>query len=381
MFYPFRRTFLFCSFMQILLKMKPFTSLLLLLTLTLQLHAQNTFEIRGFCISAPASDAVDEFVDFIKTELAPNGINTLILRIDYNYTYESRPELRDENPLSKAQVKELVRTCKELNINIIPQVNLLGHQSWHSKVSKLLEVYPEFDETPHVQLPEKYVWPNDDGLYCKSYCPLHPDVHKVVFDLVDEILEVFEATAFHAGMDEVFYLANEHCPRCKGLDPALLFANEVEKISDHLEKKGARLWIWGDRLIDGATTGIGMWEASMNNTARAIDMIPKSVVICDWHYEKALPTPAYFAMKGFDVVVCPWRNADVAIDQVNMMNEFKTNSTPEMSSHFLGLMQTYWSSPSQFIKEYKSSAKDVDREMSSPACFRAMIKAIDELSK
>ena len=65
-------------------------------------------------------------------------------------------------------------------------ITLLGHQSWHSDLEGLLRVYPEFDETPHVKMPENYVWPNDDGLYCKSYCPLHPDVHKIVFELIDE---------------------------------------------------------------------------------------------------------------------------------------------------------------------------------------------------
>jgi len=342
------------------------------------LQAQSIFDVTGFCISAPSPEGLDEFINFVKDDLAPNGVNTLILRIDYRYAYESRPELRGENPLSKNEVKQLVNVCKELNINIIPQVNLLGHQSWHSKETKLIEVYPEFDETPHITLPENYVWPNEDGLYCKSYCPLHPEVHEVVFDLVDEIVEVFEATAFHAGMDEVFYLADDKCPRCMGKDPAALFAGEVTKISNHLEKKGARLWIWGDRLIDGAETGIGMWEASMNNTARAIDMIPKSVVICDWHYEKAYPTPAYFATKGFDVVACPWRKADVAEAQVKMIFDLKTNSTSEMSSHLLGVMQTYWSSPPQFIEEYKKKT-DATIENSAAECFKAMVGAIDKL--
>ncbi len=335
--------------------------------------AQEPFEIKGFCISAPASDKVGEFVDFIKNELAPNGINTLVLRVDYNYAYKKRPELRGENPLSYIQVKQLVNTCKEFNINIIPQVNLLGHQSWHSEHTKLLQVYPEFDETPHIQLPEKYEWPNDDDLYCKSYCPLHPKVHDVVFDLMDEILEVFEADAFHAGMDEVFYLADENCPRCKGMDPATLFAGELTKISNHLSKRGARLWIWGDRLIDGAVTGIGMWEASLNNTARAIDMIPKSVVICDWHYEKAYPTAALFAMKGFDVITCPWRKPDVAVSQVAMMHDFKKNSTPEMAAHYLGMMQTYWSSPTRFIEEQKNSTENKEN---SAECFKAMVNAM-----
>ena len=80
------------------------------------------------------------------------------------------------------------------------------------KTDKLLTVYPQFDETPNVKMPEKYEWPNADNLYCKSYCPLHPDVHKVVFDLIDEICDAFETNAFHAGMDEVFYLGEDECP-------------------------------------------------------------------------------------------------------------------------------------------------------------------------
>jgi hypothetical protein len=136
---------------------------------------------------------MEEFVSFIDTVLAPSGVNTLILRIDYNYRYKSHPELVGENALRKRDVGKLVEVCKEHNIRLIPQINLLGHQSWATKVGKLLEVYPELDETPGIKLPKEYKWPNADGLYCKSYCPLHPDVHKIVFDLVDEITETMSA--------------------------------------------------------------------------------------------------------------------------------------------------------------------------------------------
>ena len=219
---------------------------------------------RGLCIKAQSVSGVDRFIKFIDEELGPNHINTLILRVDYNFQYESHPELRDEVALSKSDVKKLVEICRKHQINLIPQVNLLGHQSWHSSLEGLLRVYPEFDETPHVNLPEKYEWPNDDGLYCKSYCPLHPDVHKVIFEIVDEITSVFEASAFHAGMDEVFYIGDDKCPRCSGRDKAELFAGEVTKISNYLKLNNKELWIWGDRLIDGKTTGMGMWEASEN---------------------------------------------------------------------------------------------------------------------
>lgn len=352
---------------------------LLILTCNMTAHAQDIFTVNGLCIAAPKTNDVDEFVTFIDNEIAPAGINTLILRVDFNYAYESRPELRDDTYLTKEQVKRLVAVCKKHDIDLIPQVNLLGHQSWASTLNKLLAVYPEFDETPHVEIPENYEWPNDDGLYCKSYCPLHPEVHEVVFDLVDEIIEVFEADAFHAGMDEVFYIADEKCERCMGKDPAQLYAGEITKISDHLNKQNAKLWIWGDRLIDASNSGIGMWEASMNNTWRAVDMIPTSVIIADWHYEKAIPTPAYFSLKGFDVVACSWRKPQVARDQVSMMRSLQNNATPEMKENLLGVMHTVWSPADKFMEAYKSF-KDADKERESDvACFKAMTKAVAAL--
>ena len=343
--------------------------------------AQQIFEVNGFCIATPSKEKINDFVSFIEDDLAPGGINTLILRVDFNYAYESRPELRGDNPLSKEDVKKLVAVCKKHNINLIPQVNLLGHQSWHSTLGKLLEVYPEFDETPNVELPEEYEWPNADRLYCKSYCPLHPEVHEVVFDLMDEIVHVFEAKSFHAGMDEVFYLAHPDCPRCNGKSEAKLFADEVNKINSHLNETGTELWIWGDRLIDGSDSGIGMWEGSMNNSAGAIDLLSKSVVICDWHYEKAIPTPAYFAMKGFQVIACPWRKPEVAKEQVAMMYSFKQNSTPEMAEKYLGVMHTVWSSAESFLEEYYNPNSDQKTNGSQVECFRSMIAAVKNIEK
>lgn len=340
----------------------------------------NILPVRGFCIAAPVSKQVNDFIEFIDKELTPRSVNTLILRVDYNYQYATHPELRDSGALTREEVKKIVAVCKKNNIRIIPQVNLLGHQSWASRTGNLLKAYPEFDETPNVKMPEKYVWPNTDGLYCKSYCPLHPDVHSIVFDCVDEICDVFEAEAFHAGMDEVFYIGEKQCPRCSGRDKAELFAGEVRIIRDHLAQRSRKLWIWGDRLIDGKTTGMGEWEASFNNTHRAVDMIPKDVVICDWHYERADQTAVYFAMKGFNVVTCPWRNPDIAVLQAKDMVRFRSSSSSEMKGRFCGMVQTIWSGAGQFMDSYYGKTTEKDKN-NPAACFNALFTEIKRLSE
>lgn len=336
--------------------------------------------VRGFCIGAPRSSGLENFIKFIEEELAPRKVNTLILRVDYNYAYESHPELRDPDPLSKEEVGRIVRACRENHIRIIPQVNLLGHQSWAGTVGNLLKVYPEFDETPLVRMPDKYVWPNDDRLYCKSYCPLHPDVHKVVFDIMDEICNVFEADAFHAGMDEVFYIGEEECPRCSGKDKSELFAGEVRTIHDHLASAGRQLWIWGDRLIDGRITGLGEWEASFNDTYRAIDMIPRDIIICDWHYESPEPTPVYFSLKGFSVVTCPWKTPASALLQAQDMVRFRRHATPEMRGRFMGMVQTVWSGPDKFLDAFYGKDSS-DAENTGVNCFKSLYDEILRLTE
>jgi hypothetical protein len=335
--------------------------------------------VRGFCIGAPEKAYLTAFIKFIREELAPRKVNTLILRVDYDYRFESHPELSNPDGLQKADVKKLVEVCKQYKIRIIPQINLLGHQSWAGSIGNLLKVYPEFDETPLIKIPEKYVWPNADGLYCKSYCPLHPGVHDVVFALMDEICDVFEAEAFHAGMDEVFFIGEEQCPRCSGRDKAELFAGEVTAIRNHLALNGRKLWMWGDRLLDGKTTGLGEWEASYNNTHRAIDMIPKDVIICDWHYERPDQTPVYFAMKGLNVVTCPWRIPGNAVLQAQDIVRFRNHSTPEMKARFLGMVQTVWSDAGQFLDNFY--AKSPEKETNTAVnCFKALFNEIQRLS-
>jgi len=344
-----------------------------------QTKLDSLLPVRGFCIDAPRPPGLDSFVHFIESELAPRKVNTLIVQIDYHYQFKSHPELTDSFALTKSEIKKIVSACKKNNIRVIPHINLLGHQSWANRKGKLLLVYPQFDETPEIKMPLIYTWPNADNLYCLSYCPLHPDLHPVLFDVIDELCEVFESDAFHAGMDEVFFIGNDKCPRCGGRDKSELFAGEVRVIHDHLAMKGREMWIWGDRLLDGKTTGLGEWEGSFNNTYRAIDMIPKDVVICDWHYDRADKTAIYFAMKGFRVMTCPWNQPSTAVEQVNDMLSFRRTSTPEMSARFLGVMQTTWMRTSFFLKNYYDQTSDASSENRSWNCFRMMYDSIDKI--
>ena len=340
--------------------------------------------VRGLAIEAPSQRGLNDFLKFIEGDLVPAHFNLLILRVDWNYAYESHPELRDENPLTKEDVKRIVAVCRNRGIRLVPHINLLGHQSWAKQIGNLLREYPEFDENPSVKTEYYSEWPNPYGLYCKSYCPLHPDVHKVVFDVVDELCDAFETDAFHAGMDEVFYLGEKECPRCNGVDKADLFAGEVTLLRNHLAEKGRQLMIWGDRLLDGRTTGLGEWEASYNYTWRAIDMIPKDVFVCDWHYERADLTGVYFATKGLSVASCGYRDPTVCEQQIRDMVRFRKQSAPETAERLQGYIHTIWSGADHFLRRFnavKNRGEQEEGRIDDARALQTVIATFTDLAR
>lgn len=340
--------------------------------------------VRGLAIQAPTPGQMNDFLKFVEGDLVPAHFNLLILRVDWGYAYESHPELRDPETLSRDDVKRIVNVCRLRGIRLVPQINLLGHQSWAKQTHALLRENPEFDENPSVKTENYTQWPNPDGLYCKSYCPLHPDVHRVVFDVVDEICDVFEADAFHAGMDEVFYLGEEECPRCHGRDKAELFAGEVSLIRNHLAEKGRQLMIWGDRLLDGRTTGLGEWEASYNDTWRAIDLIPRDVFICDWHYERADLTGVYFATKGLSVASCGYRNPTACEQQIRDMVRFRKQSAPETAGRLQGYIHTVWSGFGPFLRRFNAVRNEQEpdtAEWNDAQALRTVMETFKNLAR
>jgi len=69
-------------------------------------------------------------------------------------------------------------------------------------------------------------------------------------------------------------------------------------------------------------------------------MIPKDVVICDWHYERPDHTPVYFAMKGFRVITFTGRKPETSVSQAENMAGFRKNTTKEMKPRYYGMMHS-----------------------------------------
>jgi hypothetical protein len=306
------------------------TVCLISMTSWLQAESARNEPWRGVHVGIGSQRAVEQLTDVVG-RLAEMGINVIVGEINYGFEYQSHPELRQANASNAEQIKKLVAECRKHHVRLIPQFQCLGHQSWSKNTAPLLRQYPQFDETPG-----KY--PDNKDIYCRSWCPLNPEVNKVVFALMDELIDAFNADALHVGMDEVFLIGEDDCPRCKGKNKAELFAKAVNDYHDHLVgTRKIEMLMWGDRLIDASKYKYGKWEASANGTAGAIDMIPKDIIICDWHYEQrdAYESVPMFLEKGFRVWPASWRKPDAAKAFVDYSKQF---DSPRM----LGHLNTTW---------------------------------------
>lgn len=255
---------------------------------------------------------IPDLKELITKVLLPHGINMIILEIDKAFVFEKHPEIDGGSyALTADDAKDLSQFTKERGMEIVPLFQCLGHQGWGGSRSALLTAYPEFDETPETPLDAE--WPE---IFSRSWCPQHPDVNKIVYDLLDELIAAFSPTYFHIGMDEVYEIASDQCERCRGGNRAELFAKAVNDMYDHItEQRGLTMMMWADRLIDARKFGYDNWEGDTFGTYEAIDKIPRDIVLLDWHYderEKGYPTPYFFMEAGFSVMPACWFKLNVA---------------------------------------------------------------------
>jgi hypothetical protein len=105
--------------------------------------------------------------------------------------------------------------------------------------------------------------------------------------------------------------------------------------------------MWADRFIDGAKYKMGKWEASENGTYPAIDMVPKDIIMCPWHYtlRDSYPSIPVFLEKGFRVLPTSWNKPDAAQKLISYSMGLKNRN-------MLGHIFTTWGEGSGNVTEW-----------------------------
>ena len=305
---------------------------------------------KGIVLTAPLSEEIDDVVKFIDEYLAPRGFNMIILQVRYRYQFKRHPEVWGYDPLSLEDVKKLLNACKKHGIKLVPKMNLIGHQSGfpneptdgilhgHNDTAAdipdgLLRAYPSFDE----QAGEREIH------YARSICLSSRAARTVVYELIDELMEAFEADMIHIGCDEAFNVGM--CPVCSKKSNAQLISDWINGINDHVKNRGGKILMWGDRLLPTDKTDYDRWEASDNGTDGAINTLSRDIIICDWHYNKysRYESVDIFGKAGFKIMISPWREKE----NLEAFLEYAKNHD---NGHINGILMTTWCASGDLAK-------------------------------
>jgi Glycosyl hydrolase family 20, domain 2/Glycosyl hydrolase family 20, catalytic domain len=141
--------------------------------------------------------------------------------------------------MEKEDVRQLAAWADQYGLEIVPEVQSLSHAYY------IASAHREVAEDPDMP------WPD-------SYCPSNPESYRILFDVMDEYIDVLKPKRLHMGHDE--WRAGAFCPRCRGQDTGELYARDVAKIREHLDAKGIETWLWGDHFVDSHNRFAKRWS-------------------------------------------------------------------------------------------------------------------------
>ena len=130
--------------------------------------------------------------------------------------------------ITQDEMRDLIAYCREREIEVYPEVPTMSHSDY------IVRAHRDLNERAEDNYPD-------------TYCPSNPKTYEIVFDILDEVADVFGSEYINIGHDE-FYTAAK-CPLCKDRSPSELYVGDIVKIKDYLAKKGIKPIIWADKLF------------------------------------------------------------------------------------------------------------------------------------
>ncbi|MBN1901137.1 family 20 glycosylhydrolase [Candidatus Sumerlaeota bacterium] len=263
-------------------------------------------------------DAGDQISKAVRNLLARFKMNTLVWECEY-IIWDSHPEIaHPQFGMTKDDARKVIRAADANFVEIIPLIQSLGHSEWIFANRRNLEL-AEDPDAPY------------------AYCPTNPETYKFIFSVYQEALDFFKPRAFHIGHDEV---TNEgrfpYRSKSSGKTVTDLIMEDALKLHSWFSRKNVRVMLWGDMFLY-ATEGSGACLApSLEDARLRRALLPKDVLIADWHYDAVEPAKykslKLFKDEGFEAVGAPWYNPYNIRNLARACIQYKAK----------GLLQTTW---------------------------------------
>ena len=190
--------------------------------------------------------------------LRPHGVTGLALYIESVVATDTFPAVGcGETPVTKDWLRALCRHCAEIGVELIPFVEVIGHQGH-------LLALDAFQRLGEIEPPRnRNAGPNNFLLH-------EPEVRALVKRWLDELLPLFNSDTVHLCCDEAFTLgtgrSRSHIER-HGVEATI--ADYLIDLHRFLAARGKRTVVTGDPLVHFPTLR---------------DLLPPEILIANWGY-------------------------------------------------------------------------------------------------
>lgn len=182
-----------------------------------------------------------------------------------------------EGYYTQDDIREIVEYARRLNITIIPEIDMPAH---------FAAAMASYNYLACREIPCEVHWffggavPNSMGWkdWNRSACAGKESTYQFIFDVIDEVCELFPAPYFHIGGDEAPKDEWKKCPHCQKRmsENGLKDVEELQgyfnnRICEYLKSKGKRLIVWNEALcadnLDVSTIG-QYWTSQKDKNVR-----------------------------------------------------------------------------------------------------------------
>ena len=252
--------------------------------------------------------------------LAGWKINELQLYIENVFTFKRHPEIgKGYSPFTPQEILSLQDDCRRHHIRLVGSLASFGH------LEKIL-VLPQYRHLG--ELPGFSDFPGGATL-----CPLDPGSIKLVTELYDEFLPLFDADDFNVCCDETWELGKGRSKsRADRVGTGRIYLDFLLKIYRLCEHHGKRMNLWADILL---------------KYPELLDKLPKDIVLLNWEYEQDgtnIARTRQIAESGLAFMVCPgtssWQTHGSRMP--NSMANVANFAEMGRKFHAEGLLNTDW---------------------------------------
>lgn len=264
----------------------------------------------------PKEEEIKRQLDF----LARWKSNQYYLYSEDSIELRGYPLLNPEGRLTQDEVRRIVAYGRERHIDVIPNLDLYGHQHDLFRI----EEYSELSDEPHGT----------------EFDPSNPKVANLLTDWANQLADLFPSPFVHIGLDETFQI--EQATRAPGVaaTPSALFVKQLTMVTHLFQEHGKHVIAFGDIMV---------------KYPQIIPDLPPGLIAAAWYYTSEDPTYkrwlAPLIANHVPHIVEPGVMSydNIAPDFKTTFENIDTFLAAGRSSGALGLVNTVWADDGQLL--------------------------------